>query len=213
MKNIWVQYFPGDCGTFVSWFINQHRGFVGPIELSVHSPVYNEVVCNESTWEWRHDSHRHLIKSHNLRYAFKTYTEHNCTNADGSPHMDYQTFLTVVGSVEDLASVLLTVPEQHHDRFADRLRHSFDSFDEGQTADDFYMNRSLEYQEARTAHNMYLSHVPLYEIDVYELLFETNDIEYQRLCRWLGVDPLPHWKMLCNFYTHQVFDSNPDRLS
>lgn len=49
MKNIWVQYFPGDCGTFVSWFINQHRGFVGPIELSVHSPVYNEVVCNEST--------------------------------------------------------------------------------------------------------------------------------------------------------------------
>ena len=208
MKNIWVQYFPGDCGTFVSWFINQHSGFVGPLcELSVHSPVHNEVVCNHSTWEWRPDPHRHSIKDPDVRYAFKTYTEHNCTNADAKSPQDHLQFLNTVKNCEALASVLLTVPQAHHDRFADRLRHSFNSFDPGQTADDFYHNRISEYSQARAVHGMYLSDVPLYEIDVYELLFATNDIEYQRLCVWLDTQPLPHWKTLCNFYTQQVFDS------
>lgn len=208
MKNIWVQYFPGDCGTFVSWFINQHRGFVGStIGLSVHSPVHNEVVCNASTWEWQHDEHRHMIDSSSARYAFKTYTEHNCTNADNCSPQDHRLFLNTVKSCEDLASVLLTVPQQHHQRFADRLRYSFNSFDKGQTADDFYHNRLSEYSQARTVHGMHLSDVPLYEIDVYELLFETNDVEYHKLCRWLQVEPLAHWKTMCNFYTQQVFDS------
>ena len=132
---------------------------------------------------------------------------HDRASCAAKSPQDHLQFLNTVKNCEDLASVLLTVPQAHHDRFADRLRHSFNSFDPGQTADDFYHNRISEYSQARAVHGMYLSDVPLYEIDVYELLFAVNDIEYQRLCVWLDTQPLPHWKTLCNFYTQQVFDS------
>ena len=92
MKYVWVQYYPGDAGTFFVWFINQHCGFIeNRLPLEINTPVRNEVICDPMMWEWEeHDFHNDFLQGtlqrhcttgkidlDTTRICFKTYPQHN----------------------------------------------------------------------------------------------------------------------------------------
>lgn len=211
--NTWVQYFPGDCGTFISWFINQHTGFLkSKAQLKLHDPVPNEVVCETVTWDWRYHSWQQFSNNRIENYAdeniaFKTYTEHNCTNTDDHPDWEMQKFWDTVDSVPNLNSVGLWVPPQHLHIFESRLDHCFNSYQEGDSAATYYANRSEEYEELVHVHQQRFSHVDLHMCDVHALLFDLDQEEYFKLCAFLGVAPCNHWALLTDFYVQQVFNA------
>ena len=210
--NTWVQYFPGDCGTFISWFISQHQGYIGAkAQLKVHDPVPNEVVCESTTWDWRAETweqqQQTRVENYAAEYiAFKTYTEHNCTNTDDHPDWEMQQFWDRVKSVPELNSVALWVPEQHLHQFQSRLDHCFNSYDEGDSAETYYSNRSDEYEELAQVHAEQFAPVPLHWCNVHALIFEQDVEEYHQLCEFLGVEPLDRWRTLMSFYQLQVFE-------
>lgn len=214
MKNIWIQYHPGDCGTFISWFINQHVGFVqGKITLRVNDPVQNEVVCEESTWEWVPDTFEcNLNKIDNIgnlhRYAFKTYTEHSSANTDDKLPHEQQHFIDTVKAVPNLATIFCIVPEEHIHLYQQRLSKCFNSYEEGQDAARFYHNRAEGYDIDIAQSKEYFPGVPHYVLNVHALMFEQCDEEYSKLTNWLGVEPNPIWKSIMDFYLYQVFNSS-----
>ena len=211
--NTWVQYFPGDCGTFVSWFISQHQGYIGAkASLKVHDPVPNEVVSDSTTWDWRAETWDQQKQTRIENWAgedvaFKTYTEHNCTNTDKHPDWEMQQFWDRVQTVPRLNSVALWVLPEHLHRFESRLSHCFESYAEGASAETYYSNRSGEYQELERVHSEHLSTIDLHWTNVYSLIFEQDLQEYQRLIEFLSTEPIEHWRTIMSFYQLQVFDS------
>lgn len=211
--NTWVQYFPGDCGTFVSWFISQHQGYIGAkAQLKVHDPVPNEVVCESTTWDWRAETWTQQQTTRVENYAgesiaFKTYTEHNCTNADDHTPEEMQQFWNRIHSVPNLNSVGLWVPFQHLYQFQSRLDHCFNSYDEGDSAETYYENRPDEYEELAQTHAQQFADVDLHWVDVHQLIIQESAEEYADMCEFLGVPELEHWRTLISFYRLQVFQA------
>ena len=92
MKYVWVQYYPGDAGTFFVWFINQHCGFIeNRVAFEINTPVRNEVICDPMMWHWEdedfvEDFLEGRLQKHSVagaidldttRICFKTYPHHN----------------------------------------------------------------------------------------------------------------------------------------
>ena len=213
--NVWVQYFPGDCGTFISWFINQHTGFLqSKAQLKLHDPVPNEVVCESTTWDWRENTWSEHLVNRTENYdgesvAFKTYTEHCSSNVDEKTHQDHLIFINTVKQVPDLAHVLCEVPEDQLHIFERRLSHCFNSFHDDTDASTFYEGRDEDYSRQRLSTATHFAGDTVHRLNVFALLFERDATEYHKLCDALGLEPNPAWQVLCEFYTRQVFFAIP----
>lgn len=231
--SVWIQYYPGDCGTWFSWFVNQHQGFLGnSIPLKINDPVCNEVIYDGAMWEFGiHDwkQFREQTGSEHSRTAIKTYPQHNLHDADwhrdeyesedawfdsdwGLQWEDYQRGITKhMPSVPDLQTVLLTTQQEHRPRFVSRMSATFATFVDGTTAESSYRHRDWDYARTVELTQQYLPNTPYMQFDISTLLFGRNWIEreqqYRELCNFLNTEPNPHWKTLVDFYVHQVFEN------
>ena len=186
--NVWVQYLPGDCGTFMSWFINQHEGFINnKVPFKINDPVPNEVIADWNQWNWddnwdmepnefyywwrqsalQKDAHVPILLTD--RVAFKCYPEHN-----------------LVKQPEH------TAEEMYKWRYTELL-------DEKDRLNDYEIQWKHSVEQ--------LPGVPHISIDMGELLFELNHLEYDKLIGWLGVRKNNYWETLIDFYRFQVFEN------
>jgi len=161
MKNVWVQYLPGDCGTFYSWFINQHRGFIAnKVPFKLNDPVPNEVIADWNQWNWQDnwgmpalefhwwwrrehlDKNRDDLKFDILdddRISFKSYPEHNFVRQPEHTDEVWNTFVDRVSAIPDLAVVQLVTSANHADRFIARMQACFDTYpDDAEDASEMY---------------------------------------------------------------------------
>lgn len=221
---VWIQYYPGDAGTWFTWFANQHRGYLrNSVPLHINEPVCNEVICDSAMWEFGiHDWH---LPNHSV---FKTYPQHNLHDADwhrqdyesqdawfdsawGVAWEDYQLGIQRLQQLNCLKTVLLTTQTQHRPRFVSRMSATFNTFVDGVDAENSYVSRDQDYARTVELTQQHLCDTPYMQYDISTLLFGNNWIEreqqYQQLCEFLNTDPNPHWKTLVDFYVHQVFEN------
>ena len=231
MKYVWIQYYPGDCGTFFAWFVNQHQGFLrNRLPFKINDPVKNEVICDPMMWEWDlHDfvedflqgriidDRTELFDELDVRVSFKTYPQHCWQAEDQEQGLEdpdlFERYSRMKEISKELSSVLLVVTEKHKQHFINRMAACFDTFDqnketgETETAQDTYRNRHLDYDNTKRIFGEMFPECKLFTIDMGELLFELNEAEYAKLCKFLNMPKNPHWKILMQFYRHQVFEN------
>ncbi len=235
--NVWVQYLPGDCGTFMSWFINQHEGFINnKVPFKINDPVPNEVIADWNQWNWddnwdmepnefyywwrqsalQKDAHVPILLTD--RVAFKCYPEHNLVKQPEHTDEKYAAFVERSKAIHNLGVVQLVTQLKHRDLFVDRMDACFNTFPDGQdTAEEMYKWRYTELLDEKDRLNDYeiqwkhsveqLPGVPHISIDMGELLFELNHLEYDKLIGWLGVRKNNYWETLIDFYRFQVFEN------
>ena len=231
MKYVWIQYYPGDCGTFFAWFVNQHQGFLrNRLPFKINDPVKNEVICDPMMWEWKDhefvedflqgriiDDRTEQFNELDVRVSFKTYPEHCWQAQDLEEWLDddgiEQRYLQMKKISGELSSVLLFTTHKHRQRFIDRMSACFDTYPqdeltgESYTAQDMYQDRDIDYNNTKQIFQEKFPECELIPIDIGELLYELNDLEYLKLCNELNMPPNPHWKILMQFYRHQVFEN------
>ena len=238
MQYVWIQYYPGDCGTFFAWFVNQHKGFLeNRLPFKINDPVKNEVICDPMMWEWRdHDFYDDFITGRiiddrteefdewGVRISFKTFPEH-CWQAQddelwGEPtdeypedHMLYDRYVRMKKIRKELTTVCLVTSPKHRQHFVDRMAACFDTYPEDtetgetKTAEDMYAHRDQDYAYTLEFSRRKFPECNHFQIDIGELLYELNDLEYLKLCNELDLEPNPHWKILMQFYRYQVFEN------
>ena len=161
MLNVWVQYLPGDCGTYFSWFINQHRGFIAnKVPFKVNDPVPNEVIADWNQWNWRDNwgmdadefylwwRQVHLCENRDdLKFdvemtdtiSFKCYPEHNFVRQPEHSDHEYEEFIKRVRAFDQLGVVQLITSIEHKSAFVDRMQACFDTYpDDAEDAHEMY---------------------------------------------------------------------------
>ena len=227
MKYVWVQYYPGDAGTFFAWFINQHQGFVrNRVPFKINDPVINEVICDPMMWEWNEmpfktgflrgtllNEANAPFDLENTRVSFKTYPQHNLHEIDwdsDDPNDSKQMLkdrIKRMQEIEDLSTVQLVVENIHKEHFVKRMQAAFDTFKEGDTAESMYRHRDDDYVNTWDLSQEHLPDARHQQIDIGKLLIDNCDKEYDKLCNFLGMIQNPHWKTIMNFYRWQVFEN------
>ena len=235
--NVWVQYLPGDCGTFMSWFINQHEGFINnKVPFKINDPVPNEVIADWNQWNWDENQgmepnefyywwrQQALQKDAHIpikltdRVAFKCYPEHNLVKQGDLSQEKYDTLVERARAMHNLAVVQLVTSLQHRQLFVDRMDACFNTYPDGQeSAEEMYSWRYTELIPDSDVDNDYdiqwrasvekLTGVPHIQIDMGQLLFELDHEEYEKLCGFLGVARNHYWETLLDFYRFQVFEN------
>ena len=216
MKTVWIQYHPGDCGTFLSWFCNQHKHYQKTnTVLKLHDPVPNEVTSPVTEWVTSINTIQEQIDKKDLdssaNYAFKSIGHHNISSFLDSKKYQQQ-IKKLIPNVFNRTVICYTT-DQHIEIFANRMTHYFDTFENHDDAKHMYKHRLSEQQDLLKCSLEYWQPEDVHALDVGKLLLEQDPNEYQKLIDFLDTTPNPLWNTIINHYKTVIFEYTPDRFA
>lgn len=231
-KIIACWYEAGDCGTWLTWFINQHAGFSlrnQQITTRYSKECYGNGIENlvtdyglpncswysirdiqtntvtESPLNWRE-----FVSANNLKgdICYKSMPYHNPLNLSDSEIED--TTITVQELAEFILSESSTsyivypiISEQHLDIFAKRYAFIRPQYTTAHAAGLYQARVHTDYSKYTEKFNKLCSTVT---IDVGKLIIDSDGDTYCKLTTELNLHPINNWKSLVKEYYDSIFE-------
>lgn len=219
-----VMFSNGLSGTWLTWFINQHKGFPDRLELDLEysDPNHPERVTDYSTqpsWWYEDKTWKQFIEycermdhpnerenEPDIRWgfdklAFKVQPYHEFYGP-GMKHNSnlWKTDVEFVLKESNCNQVIVPVcNEVLYTEIYNRLTAIRHNIIIDKDPKEWYNSVLYEY----IANEL---HVPVLRLDIGKIL-DGNDSEYHKLCKVLEVDALNNWKDLVNACREQIYDN------
>lgn len=241
IKTYGCWYEPGDAGTWLTWFINQHKDFPKFTNVLRYEQEGNplghipsDYSCWDSDWhvvKWEgHDKqtwaefidNANDISDEYSSVCYKVLPYHNpfSVGPNEVDDLDQHSFADLLIEQSNTNLVIIPIIKSDYELFAKRLAFIRPRFTVD-TARDIYKHRIDKIYDNNILGTQ--SHVDVLTVCVDQLIIHQDYNEYSNLCRALGQPELDNWKDIVADYYNTVYapwadiddnhlDSRPETL-
>ena len=205
MKVYSVSYNAGLGGTWLTWFINQHKGFQN-YDIQFKPNKLDYAVYDDLMWYWKDHDWKHTVKingwNDKANVVYKLYPHHDWIGVrNDSPGLDIE----LLNSSNTIAIIVPYVHEELKQEFVKRNVHSFQvSVERAVLNIDYSRIGCTSPHDNLNNYSVYRNNYGLTTVDMGKLL-NCNSNEYHQLLKTIHTDEHPEWKQMCADYKQNVF--------
>ena len=207
MKVYSVSYNAGLGGTWLTWFINQHKGFqnytiqYNPQQLDYS--VGDELMWNYEKYTWA-DTVKNNVWNDKSNVVYKLFPHHDWTAIHNNfPGKDDE----MLRNSNTIGIIVPYVDEVLKQEFTKRNTIALNTSVERSVLNIDYSRVNCTSSNDKV--NTYSKYSSLYRVTTIDMgkLLSCNSNEYHQLLKSIHTDELPEWKQLCADFKRNVFPS------
>ena len=205
MKVYSVSYNAGLGGTWLTWFINQHKGFQQyPIHFNTQRLDY--AVEDNLMWRWKDMNWNETVKQNvwndKSKVVYKLFPDHDWISVNQhSTDRDVE----LLDSSNTIGIIVPYVNEELKQEFVKRNVLSFETSVERSVLN--IDNSRINCTSSDPERNQYTRYSNRYSVTTVDMgrLLNCNRLEYDQLLKTIHCDPIDGYESLCADYKANVF--------